>query len=71
MKCFRSLFVLTFSLLKIPELHAQTKKLATAEATDHIGNWATVAGTELEPSGGVSVFCSPTRTRPPELWTAW
>jgi hypothetical protein len=44
MKFFRSLVVLTFSWLAVPGLHAQTKKLSTVEAKDHIGDRATVCG---------------------------
>jgi hypothetical protein len=44
MKPFRSFVVLTFCVLTVPSLHAQTKKLTTAEAKDHIGDRATVCG---------------------------
>jgi hypothetical protein len=44
MKVFRSLLILAVCLLSIPSLHAQTKKLTTAEAKDHIGDRATVCG---------------------------
>jgi len=44
MKRLRSLFLLTFCLLAVPTLQAQTKKLTTAEAKDHIGDRATVCG---------------------------
>jgi hypothetical protein len=44
MKPFRSLVVLGLCLVAIPALHAQTKKLTTAEAKDHIGDRATVCG---------------------------
>src|SRR5277367_2468104 len=43
-KSFRSLVLLTFCLLAVTSLHAQTKKLTTAEAKDHIGDRATVCG---------------------------
>jgi hypothetical protein len=44
MRRLRSLFVLAFCLLAIPNLQAQTKKLTPAEAKDHIGDRATVCG---------------------------
>jgi micrococcal nuclease len=44
MKLFRSLIALTFCVVAVPGLHAQTKKLTTAEAKDHIGDRATVCG---------------------------
>lgn len=44
MKPFRSLVVLTFCFLAVTSLHAQTKKLAAAEAKAHIGDRATVCG---------------------------
>ena len=39
-----SVFVVAFCLLAIPDLSAQTKKLTTAEAKDHVGDRATVCG---------------------------
>ena len=44
MRRLRSLIVLTFCLLAIPSLSAQTKKISAAEAKDHIGDRATVCG---------------------------
>jgi hypothetical protein len=44
MKFCRSLVVLIFISLVIPTLQAQTKKLTTAEAKDHIGDRATLCG---------------------------
>jgi hypothetical protein len=44
MKPFRSLVALTFCLLAVRGLHAQTKKLTADEAKDHIGDRATVCG---------------------------
>ena len=44
LKLCRSLIVLTFCLLTFPALQAQTKKLTTTEAKDHIGDRATVCG---------------------------
>ena len=44
MKPFRSFILLTICLLAVPSLHAQTKKLTTAEAKDHIGDRAMVCG---------------------------
>lgn len=43
-KSHRSLLLLTLGLLAVPNLHAQTKKLTTAEAKDHIGDRATACG---------------------------
>jgi hypothetical protein len=43
-KSCRLLVLLTFCLLAIPTLHAQTKKLTGTEAKDHIGDRATVCG---------------------------
>jgi hypothetical protein len=40
MRLLRPLVVLAFSLFSIPGLQAQTKKLTTAEARDHIGERA-------------------------------
>jgi hypothetical protein len=44
MKSSKFLVVLVFCLLAIPSIHAQTKKLTTEEAKDHIGDRATVCG---------------------------
>jgi hypothetical protein len=44
MRSLRSLVVLAFCLFSIPGLQAQTKKLTSAEAKDHIGDRATVCG---------------------------
>ncbi|MGA9471324.1 MAG: hypothetical protein WBV36_02600 [Terriglobales bacterium] len=44
MKRLRSLVVLVFCLLAVPNLRAQTKKITAAEAKDHIGERATVCG---------------------------
>ena len=44
MKCLQSIVVITFCLLTIPSLQAQTKKLTAAEAKDHVGDRATVCG---------------------------
>jgi hypothetical protein len=44
MKRLGSVFVVAFCLLAIPDLSAQTKKLTTAEAKDHVGDRATVCG---------------------------
>jgi hypothetical protein len=44
MKLLRSLLVLAFCFLPNPNLHAQAKKLTTAEAKDHSGDRATVCG---------------------------
>jgi hypothetical protein len=44
MKRLRSVFLLAFCLLAIPNLQAQTKKLTPVEAKDHIGDRATVCG---------------------------
>jgi DNA/RNA endonuclease YhcR with UshA esterase domain len=44
MKSFRSLVALAVCFLINPVLHAQTKKLTTVEAKDHIGDRATVCG---------------------------
>jgi hypothetical protein len=44
MNRFRSLVVVTFCLLAIPSLQAQTKKLTAAEAKNHIGETRTVCG---------------------------
>lgn len=44
MKSFRSLAVLACCFLVVPSVHAQTKKLTTAEAKDHIGDRAIVCG---------------------------
>lgn len=44
MKCLQSIVVLSFCLLTIPSLQAQTKKITAAEAKDHIGDRATVCG---------------------------
>jgi DNA/RNA endonuclease YhcR with UshA esterase domain len=44
MKLLHSVVLLTFSLLVVPGLQAQTKRITTAEAKDHIGDKATVCG---------------------------
>jgi hypothetical protein len=44
MKGLRCLAVLAICYLTIPCVHAQTKKITSAEAKDHIGDRATVCG---------------------------
>jgi hypothetical protein len=44
MRHLKSIVVLAFFLIAIPNLHAQTKKLTAAEAKDHVGDRATVCG---------------------------
>ncbi len=44
MKPFRSFVLLTFCLLAVSSLHAQTAKLTPVEAKNHIGDRATVCG---------------------------
>ena len=43
MKQWQSFIVSAFCLLAIPNFSAQTKKLTSAEAKDHIGDRATVS----------------------------
>jgi hypothetical protein len=44
MKCLPSIVVVSFCLLTIPCLQAQTERITAAEAKDHIGDRATVCG---------------------------
>jgi len=44
MPALRSFPVLEFCLLMIPLFEAQTKKLTTAQAKDHVGDRATMCG---------------------------
>jgi hypothetical protein len=74
MKLFRSLVVLVFCLLSVPSLHAQTKKLATAEAKDHIGDRATVCGKvasthQAKSSKGEPTFLNLDEPYPKEVFT--
>jgi micrococcal nuclease len=74
MKSFRSLFVLAFCFLINPVLHAQAKKLATAEAKDHIGDRATVCGKVVsthyaKSSKGKPTFLNLDEPYPKEVFT--
>jgi hypothetical protein len=73
-KSFRSLVFVTFCLLAVPGIHAQTKKLTTAEAKDHIGDRATVCGKVVsthyaKSSKGEPTFLNLDEPYPKELFT--
>src|SRR5277367_3805970 len=74
MKSFRSLVVLAFCFLINPVLHAQTKKLTTAEAKDHVGDRATVCGKiasthYAKSSKGEPTFLNLDEPHPKEVFT--
>src|SRR5271155_1754774 len=74
MKRFRSLAVLTFCFLLVLGLHAQAKKLTTAEAKDHVGDRATVCGKVAsthyaKSSKGEPTFLNPDEPYPKEVFT--
>jgi hypothetical protein len=74
MKSFRSLVVLAFCFLINPALHAQAKKLTTAEAKDHIGDRATVCGKVVsthyaKSSKGEPTFLNLDEPYPKEVFT--
>jgi DNA/RNA endonuclease YhcR with UshA esterase domain len=74
MKLCRSLAVLTFCLLVVPTLQAQTKKLTTAEAKDHVGDRATVCGKVAsthyaQSSNGEPTFLNLDEPYPKEVFT--
>jgi DNA/RNA endonuclease YhcR with UshA esterase domain len=74
MKVFRSLLILAVCLLSIPSLHAQTKKLTTAEAKDHIGERAMVCGKVVsthyaKSSKGEPTFLNLDEPYPKEVFT--
>jgi hypothetical protein len=74
MNLVRSLIVLTFCLLTFPALQAQTKKLTTAEAKDHVGDRATVCGKVVsthyaKSSKGEPTFLNLDEPYPKEVFT--
>jgi len=74
MKRFRSLAVLTFCFLLVLGLHAQAKKLTSAEAKDHIGDRATVCGKVVsthyaKSSKGEPTFLNLDEPYPKEVFT--
>jgi hypothetical protein len=74
LKLCRSLIVLTFCLLTFPALQAQTKKLTTTEAKDHIGDRATVCGKVVsthyaKSSKGEPTFLNLDEPYPKEVFT--
>jgi hypothetical protein len=74
MKPFRTFVFLTFCLLPVPGLHAQTKKLTSAEAKDHIGDRATVCGKVVsthhaKSSKGEPTFLNLDEPYPKEVFT--
>jgi hypothetical protein len=74
MRALRSFCLLTFCLLAVPGLHAQTKKLTTAEAKDHIGDRATVCGKVVsthyaKSSKGEPTFLNLDEPYPKEVFT--
>jgi hypothetical protein len=74
MKISRSLILLTFCLLAVAGLHAQIKKLTTAEAKDHIGDRATVCGKVVSThyaknSKGEATFLNLDEPFPKEVFT--
>jgi hypothetical protein len=74
MKLLRSVVVLTFSLLMVPALQAQTNKLTTAEAKAHIGDRATVCGKVVsthyaKSSKGEPTFLNLDEPYPKEVFT--
>ncbi|MGC1256824.1 MAG: hypothetical protein WA867_14790 [Candidatus Acidiferrales bacterium] len=74
MKCLQSIVVLSFCLLTIPSLQAQTKKITAAEAKDHIGDRATVCGKvasthDAKSSKGEPTFLNLDQPYPKEIFT--
>ena len=74
MKRFRSLVLLTFCLLLVPGLQAQSKKLTTAEAKDHVDDRATVCGKVVsthfaKSSKGAPTFLNLDEPYPKEVFT--
>src|ERR1700751_2782407 len=74
MKRLGSVFVVAFCLLAIPDLSAQTKKLTTAEAKDHVGDRATVCGRVVsthyaKSSKGEATFLNLDEPYPKEIFT--
>jgi hypothetical protein len=74
MRGLRSLSMLVFCLLIVPGLHAQTKKLATARARDHVGDRATVCGKVVSSqhamiSKGEATFLNLDEPYPREIFT--
>jgi hypothetical protein len=66
--------VLAFCCLTIPGLHAQSKKLTTAEAKDHMGDRATVCGKVVsthhaKSSKGEPTFLNLDEPYPKEIFT--
>jgi len=73
-KACRSLVLLTLYLLAVPSLQAQTKKLTTAEAKNHIGDRATVCGKVVsthfaKSSKGEPTFLNLDEPYPKEIFT--
>jgi hypothetical protein len=74
MKPFRWLLALAFCLFPVRGLHAQTKRLTTAEAKDHIGDRATVCGKVVsthyaKSSKGEPTFLNLDEPYPKEVFT--
>jgi micrococcal nuclease len=74
MRGLRSLSMLVFCLRIVPGLHAQTKKLATARARDHVGDRTTVCGKVVSSqhamsSKGEATFLNLDEPYPREIFT--
>lgn len=74
MKCLQSIVVITFCLLTIPSLPAQTKTLTAAEAKGHLGDRATVCGKVVsthyaKSSKGEPTFLNVDEPYPKEIFT--